>query len=59
MYKDSGMTLNIILSAVFFVGVSVILVRRKGWKFYWIFLAIMSGILIIVGIGGIIINPFL
>ena len=53
------MTLNIILSAVFFVGVSVILVRRKGWKFYWIFLLIMSGILIISGIGGIIIDSFL
>ena len=53
------MTLNIILFAVFFIGVSIVVVKRKGWKFYWIFLAIMSGILIISGIGGLIINPFL
>ncbi len=49
----------IILSVVVFVGVSIIIIKRKGWKFYWIFLAIMSGILIIVGIGGLLINPFL
>lgn len=53
------MTLNIILAVVFFAGVSIVIVRRKGWKFYWIFLAIMSGVLIISGIGGLLINPFL
>ena len=49
----------IILPIVVFAGVSIFMIRRKGWKFYWIFLAIMSGVLIIVGIGGIIIDSFL
>ena len=53
------MTLNIILSAVFFVGVSIVIVKRKGWEDAKIIIAILFGILLIVGIGGLIINSFL
>ncbi len=43
---------NIILAVISFIGVSIAIVIRKNWNFYWIFLAIMSGFLLIAGIGG-------
>ncbi len=53
------MTLNIILAVVVFIGVSIIIIVRKNWKVYLIMLAILGAFLIIAGIGGLIVNPFL
>ena len=50
---------NIILAMISFIGVSTIIIIRKNWKVYLIFLAIMGVFLIIAGISGLIINPFL
>ena len=50
---------NIILAVISFVGVSFVMIKRKGLKVTLIMLAILGAILIIAGIGGIIVNPFL
>ena len=42
------MTLNIILAVVCFIGVSTILVIRKGWKTALIITGILLGMFIIV-----------
>ena len=53
------MTWNIILAVVSITLVSFLLVKRKGWKTALIMLVILIAILLISGIGGLIINPFL
>ena len=53
------MTLNIILAVVSFAAVTFIMIKRKGLKVTLIMLAILSAFLIIAGVGGLIINPFL
>ena len=50
---------NIILAVISFIGVSIAIVIRKNWNFYWIFLAVMGGFLLIAGIGSLIIDSFL
>ena len=50
---------NIILAVVSISLVFFILVKRKGWKTALIIAGILTAILIISGIGGLIINPFL
>ncbi len=50
---------NIILAIISFVGVSFAMIKRKGLKVTLIMLAILFAFLIIAGVGGIIINPFL
>jgi hypothetical protein len=42
------MTLNIILFTIFIVGVSFVLVKRKGWKTALIMMGILFGTLVIV-----------
>ncbi len=46
------MTLNIILFTMFIVGVSFLLIKRKGWKTALIMMGILFVFLIVAGIGG-------
>ena len=46
------MTLNIILFTMFVVGVSYLLIKRKGWKTALIMMGILFVFLIVAGIGG-------
>ena len=57
--RGSRMKRNIILAIISFVGVSFVFVKRKGWKTYLIMLIILGAFLIISGVGGLIVNPFL
>ncbi len=50
---------NIILAVMSIAVVSFVMIKRKGWKTTLIMLGILFGFLIIVGIGGLIISPFL
>jgi len=50
---------NIIMAVISFIGVSVLMVLRKGWVISLIILAVTIAVLFISGVGGIIIDSFL